>query len=343
MVIRKQLSKACILLLFCVSETAVAQPKLSKASISLDGDAKDVNSKTKSGVALIGGGGNVTSAFKWMINRSGGGDVVVITASGNVDYSKAIYAVGGINSVQTLNITSREQADDDSVASVIRNAEMLFLAGGDQSRYMKFWRGTKTQEAIDYLLNVKKVPVGGTSAGCAILSGLYYSGESGSMVSDSALSNPYHKDVTLYHNDLLHAPYLQNVITDQHYLARNREGRHVTFMARMIKDWGIFSNGIAPNEKTAVCIDEKGMAKVYGESKAYFILSNPAKPPEIVADNEPLKWVANKQALKVYEIQANTSGAGKFSVKDFNPKQASGGKWYWWWTENGKLYKELAK
>ena len=276
-----------------------------------------------------------------MIERSGGGDVVVITAS-NVNYNKDIYAYGGVNSVETLNITSRDQADNDTVAATIRNAEMLFIAGGDQSRYMNYWRGTKTGAAINYLLNVKKVPVGGTSAGCAILSGLYYSGEDGSVVSDSALLNPFDKRITLYNNDLLHAPYLQNVLTDQHYLARNREGRHITFMARMINDWGIFPKGIAPNERTAVCIDENGYAKVFGESKAYFIMTDAAKPPETIATNRPLQWMRNKTALQVYEIQGSDSGAGNFSVKDFTAANASGGQWYRWWVENGKLNKEIA-
>lgn len=311
------------------------------ASIGIIGDTADVITATNGGVALIGGGGNVNSALEWMIERNGGGDVVVITASGNAKYNEDIFKLGGVNSVQTLNITSKKIADNDTVANIIRNAEMLFLAGGDQSRYMKFWRGTKTQAAINYLLNVKKAPVGGTSAGCAILSGLYYSGEDGSMVSDKVLNDPFISGVTLYNNDLLHAPYLQNVITDQHYIARNREGRHVSFMARIIKDWGLFPKGIAPDERTAVCIDETGTAKVFGENKAYFILSDETRAPEKILKGHPLQWSADKKALFVYEIQGSDSGSGKFSVADFNVKNASGGKWYNWYVENGKLYKEV--
>lgn len=309
-------------------------------SIAFEGDTRNVITSTKGGVALVGGGGYVNGAFKWMIERSGGGDVVVITASANTALNKAIFSLGGVNSVQTLNITSKVQADHDTIAAIIRNAEMLFIAGGDQSNYMNFWRGTKTQAAINYLLNQKKVPVGGTSAGCAILSGLYYSGESGSMVSDPALMDPFHNDITLYNNDLLHAPFLKSVITDQHYLARKREGRHVTFLARIINDWKIFPKGIAPDERTAVCIDQKGNAKVFGESKAYFIISDKKKSPEKIFKQQPLEWVANKKALKVYEIQGSEVGAGSFSVKSFKPRKAKGGKWYWWWASNGKLYKE---
>ena len=311
------------------------------ATIGIIGDTADVATETKSGIVLIGGGGDVNDAFKWMISRSGGGDVVVITASGNSDYNQDIYQLGGVNSVETLNITSHDLGDNDTVANIILKAEMLFIAGGDQSRYMNFWRGTKTQAAINYLLNVKKVPVGGTSAGCAILSGIYYIGEEVSVVSDEVLKDPYIHGVTLYNNDLLHAPFLQNIITDQHYLTRKREGRHVAFMARIIKDWGLFPKGIAPNEKTAVCIDENGNAKVFGESKAYFISTDAVKAPEKVIQGQALEWITNKKALHVYEILGSNTGAGNFSVSDFNPNKATGGNWYWWWAANGKLNKEV--
>lgn len=307
------------------------------ASIGIVGDTADVTTPVKGGVALIGGGGNVDGAFQWMLERSGGGDVVVLTASNNSSYNADIDSLGIVNSVETLNITSRELANNDTVANIIRNAEMLFIAGGDQSRYMHQWRGTKVNAAINYLLNEKKAPVGGTSAGCAILSGLYYSGEGGSAVSDSVLANPYDSLVTLYKNDFLQAPYLSQVISDQHYVKRHRQGRHVTFMGRLMTDQHIFPRGIAPDEKTAVCIDENGMAKVFGVSKAYFILTDSLKKPELCAAGQPLQWNSKGQALKVYEIPASATGNGSFQVSDFDPAKASGGTWYWWWVENGVL------
>ena len=108
------------------------------ASLGIVGDTADVKTTTSGGTALVGGGGSVNAAFKWMIQKSGGGDVVVITASGSAGYNEDIYNMGGVNSVQTLNIISREQADNDTVANIIRNAEMLFIGGGDQSNYMKY-------------------------------------------------------------------------------------------------------------------------------------------------------------------------------------------------------------
>jgi cyanophycinase len=310
-----------------------------RASMGILGDATDVETPTQGGVLLVGGGGPAPGAYEWMIARSGGGDVVVITASGNTSYGEEIWSVGGMNSVETLNITSRELADNDTVAAIIRSAECLFIAGGDQSNYMRYWRGTQTQQAINYLLNEKKAVVGGTSAGCAILSGIYYSGENGSAVSDSSLINPYHPNITLYNNDLLQTPYLQHVITDQHYVQRQREGRHVAFLARAQKDWTIAAQGIAPNEQTAVCIDDQGMATIFGNSEAYFLKTSADRAPERCERGQTLQWNQNGQAIKVYEIKGSSKGNGQFSVRDFSDEKASGGKWMHWYVQEGKLLK----
>ena len=306
-------------------------------SLGIIGDTTDVKNPTKAGSVLMGGGTDVAAAFKWMIARSGGGNVVIIRASGTAAYNPYIDSLGKVSSVETLKIDSRALANNDTVVRYIRNAEMLFIAGGDQSNYMKYWKGTKTMDAINYLLNVKHVPVGGTSAGCAIMSGFYYSGEFRSVTSKEALSNPYDTSVRIYNNDFLHVPFLKNVITDQHYLTRNRQGRLVTFSSRIIKNWNIYANGIAADEKTAVCIDEKGKAIVMGKSKAYFLITNPQKSPEVCVPDKPLTWNNKQQAIKVYEIQGSETGAGSFDVAHFKTTKPTGGKWYWWWVDNGEL------
>ena len=309
-------------------------------SIGIIGDTADVKTSTEAGIVMMGGGTDVDAAFKWMIKRSGGGDVVILRASGTDAYNPYVDSLGKVNSVETLKIDSRALANNDTVAYIIRHAEMLFIAGGDQSNYMKYWKGTKTMAAINYLLNVKHVPVGGTSAGCAILGGFYYSGENGSITAREALTNPYDTLLKVYNNDLLHAPFLNHIITDQHYLTRNRQGRHVAFLARIINDQRIKRiniKGIAADERTAVCVDEKGTAIVLGSSKAYFLLTDVKKTPEVCKPKQPLTWNCNKQAIKVYELQGSESGTGSFDAATFNPGKASGGKWYWWWVDKGEL------
>ena len=323
--------------LFCYGAFQTDTDKSRPASIGIIGDSTNVSTLVTGGVAMIGGGKDVDAAFKWMLGRSGGGDVVIIRASGTDAYNPYIYGLGKVNSVETLMINSRELANNDTVAGIIRNAEMLFIAGGDQSNYMKYWKGTKTMDAINYLLNKKHVPVGGTSAGCAILGGFYYSGEIASLTADIALADPYNPLVKVYNNDFLHAPFLQNIITDQHYVTRSRQGRHVVFLSRIAKDWHINANGIAADERTAVCMDDKGQATVFGSSKAYFLIPNPTKTAEICEPNKPLTWDQSHQAIKVYEITGSDTGNGSFDIAKFDAGKASGGKWHWWWVDNGKL------
>lgn len=315
------------------------------ASIGIVGDTSNVVKTVNGGLVLMGGGTDVDAAFKWMMERSGGGDVVILRAKGENTYNSYVYGLGNVNSVETLLINSRELANNDTVAYIIKNAEMVFIAGGDQSDYMNFWRGTKVDKALNYLLTEKKAPVGGTSAGCAILGGLYYSGETGGITSTTAMANPYDYNVTLYNNDFLKAPYLQNVITDQHFLTRGREGRSMVFLGRILKDWNIAAKGIAVDEKTAVCIDATGKAQVFGNpgtyNNAYFIATDVSKQPEQFTANTMVIWKNNEKAIAAYEITSSVEGAGNFNVVNFDFTEATGGKPYWWYIDILKNKKNL--
>lgn len=317
------------------------------ASLGVTGDTANVSKSTQSGLVLMGGSTDVASAFKWMIAKSGGGDVVVLRATGTNAYNSYINNLGTVNSVETLLIDSRELANNDTVEYIIKNAEMVFIAGGDQSDYMRCWKNTKVDKALNYLITDKKVPVGGTSAGCAILGGFYYSGETGGLTSAEALENPYNSNVTIYKQDFLKAPLLTNVITDQHYLARSREGRSAVFLGRILKDWDIAAHVIAADERVAVCIEPNGMAKVFADysatrpySYAYFITADKNKQPEIFEANKTVVWNRQGKALTVYEILAADEGNGAFNVSSFDMNTATGGKRYWWWINNGVLQKD---
>src|SRR4029077_8605103 len=106
-----------------------------------------------------------------------------------------------LNSVATLIIPDRGAAQDPAVAEIIRHAEAVFMAGGDQSRHVNFWRGPPEQEAINAHLASGK-PIGGTSAGLAAL-GEFSWGAWGDAPSDEDLSSgevprdPYLRRLTL--------------------------------------------------------------------------------------------------------------------------------------------------
>ncbi len=72
----------------------------------------------------------------------------------------------------------------------IRNAEAIFIGGGDQSNYIRYWKDTPVEDAINFVA-AKPAPIGGTSAGMAVLGEYVYSAEGQeSLTSPAALADP---------------------------------------------------------------------------------------------------------------------------------------------------------
>jgi cyanophycinase len=315
-----------------VKEQAKAQPSVVSY---LTGSAADVTPTPTPGLLLMGGSTDVDAAVKWMLDRAKGGDVVVIRSTGADGYNQYMFDLSTVNSVETIIIDSRTKASDAAVVSKIRNAEALFIAGGDQWNYVNYWKNTPVEDAINYLINTKKAPVGGTSAGLAILGSTYYSAQTGSVTSDQALSDPYNRYMTLGNNDFVTAPFLSNTITDSHYSQRTRQGRHIAFMARMMKDYAYSSvKGIGVDEQTAVCVDGNGYAVVFGINSAYF-LKNTTTGPETCVANQKLTWNRNQQAVSAYIITGSATGNGQFNLNTFS---GSGGSSRFYYVNNGVLY-----
>jgi cyanophycinase-like exopeptidase len=298
------------------------------------GSTTDVTTTTTGGMCLMGGGTDNDDAIRWMFQKAGGGDVVVLRSSGADGYNTYMYSELGVpvNSVETILIDTRAKAGIAAIATKIRNAEALFIAGGDQATYVSYWKDTPVEDAINYLINTKKVPVGGTSAGCAILGHYYYSAANSSVTSAQALANPYASGVTIGVNDFLSSPYLANVITDTHYDNPDRRGRQTTFLARMWKDLGAGLNakGIGVFEKTAVCIDQNGLARVFAPttgSFAYFYQIESNSTPETVVSGTPLTWNNAGKGVKIVKIPGNTAGSNTFDLNNWVTTSGNGISW----------------
>lgn len=298
------------------------------------GSTTDVTTTTTGGICLMGGGTDNDDAIKWMFQKAGGGDVVVLRSAGTDGYNAYMYSELGVpvNSVETIIIDTRAKASIAAIATKIRNAEALFIAGGDQATYVSYWKDTPVEDAINYLINTKKVPVGGTSAGCAILGQYYYSAANSSVTSAQALANPYASGVTIGVNDFLSSPYLANVITDTHYDNPDRRGRQTTFLARMWKDLGAGLNakGIGVFEKTAVCIDQNGLARVFAPttaSFAYFYQIESNSTPETVVSGTPLTWNNAGKGVKIVKIPGNTAGSNTFDLNNWVTTSGTGISW----------------
>src|ERR1041384_7373404 len=146
---------------------AAAKSKTGFTSFVVGNPADAQPSQTLSpGLVLMGGGTDVDAAFQWMCQRAGGGDFVVIRTTGTDAYNPYIQQLcPQMDSVETIIITSVTGANSAYVSTQIQNAEALWIAGGDQSTYVNLWRGTAVQTGVNFLLNTKQPPVGGTTPG----------------------------------------------------------------------------------------------------------------------------------------------------------------------------------
>jgi len=318
-----------------------------------------------SSIVLMGGGPDVDEAFRWMIARAGikpgtGGRFVVIRATGTEAYNPYIFysdtnlttsptivdqwvggASLGLTSVETLVIPSVAAANDALVNAVVGKANAVFIAGGDQSDYIRFWKGTRLEATLRELMR-NNVPIGGTSAGLAVLGQFDFAALKGTVSSSQALSDPYNKYMTLDPNPLsltggfLAPPSLANTILDSHLDSRDRMGRLIAFVARLVAPVSSFgcpggilaagtsnagaARGIGLGVETALLVQgSKGSNTVTArrvtnpstttESAVYFV--RPLVPPGVCAQGRPLTMLS-------VEIRKLADSSTVFNLSDWS-------------------------
>ena len=249
------------------------------------GNTEDMDVDPNEAILLIGGGLEPDDAFLWWNEQLQGGDVVVLRVSGSDGYNTYLYTdIGGVNSVETLKVDSLSMADDPYVAQQIMRAEGVFLAGGDQWDYLSLWTNTRLHEAIQEHIALGK-PIGGTSAGLAVLGSWIFSAQNGTVYSEEVLLDPYNEYVQ-FAELFVSLPLLEGVITDSHFSERARLGRLIGFVGRLrtegmqVQGWGI-------DESTAFLIDAEG-SQVVGAGSVFVI--NPEDAPQRCVEGEPLTW-----------------------------------------------------
>ena len=293
------------------------------------GNAADVSMPTRGLWVLQGGGDDVDVNYIRMGEYGGGGDFVVLRASGEDEYNDHVFALCRCDSVETIVFSNREAAYDPDVVATIRNAEAVFIAGGDQSNYVRYWKDSPVENAIHHVA-AKPAPVGGTSAGMAILGEFVYAAFGESLTSAVALADPYSADVTL-ERDFLALPLLRGILTDQHLQERDRIGRTVALLARLVRDgWDGDPRSIAADRETALHVDPvTGIAEVFATTDhptpyAYFL--RPSEPPARCEPGHPLTF----RNVDVYRI----GPGGRFDLRGWN---GTGGINYQLSAEAGQL------
>jgi cyanophycinase len=270
------------------------------------GHAQDAHpSGVRPGFALIGGGEDLDEAFAWLCDHAAGGDFLILRATGDDAYNPYVNQLCKLNSVATLVIPNREAAQDPFVAHTIRDAEAIFVSGGDQANYINFWRGTPVQTELNDAIR-RGIPFGGTSAGLAIQGEFAYTSqndppEGPDLSSRETLADPFHFRVTLVRG-FLKIPALAATITDTHFSARERLGRLLVFMARILDSGALETvRGIGVDERTAVLLNPDGRAKVVGAGAVYFLRAS--GKPAVCKKGVPLTF----DGVAARELRANSN------------------------------------
>lgn len=314
---------------------------------------------------LMGGGNDVDSAFRWMISRAGirpgtGGHFVVLKATPSDGYDPYIYysdetsststviadqwvggAALGLSSVETLIVPDINAANDPRVSAIVSRADAVFIGGGDQSNYVKYWKATRLDAALQQLLK-NNVPLGGTSAGLSVLGQFDFSALYDSISSDEAMKNPYDKNITFDPDPLslsggfIAPPELAYMMFDSHFDGRARMGRLITFLSRLIASdgrvgcpGGILSantssttsaRGIGIDEETALLVQGNGAFQpvtamratnisTSTESAVYFV--RPSVAPSVCANQTPL-------TIHSVEVKKLADSATVFNLSDWS-------------------------
>jgi len=302
-------------------------PDLLKIKRFLLGENDDVVTKLHGPVLDLDGGSKNFDGIQPMINKVRGCancppriDIVVISAT-TFDvtnpfssssalnrnrkrtaefYTTPISKMEGADSVELLYFTDPADANGEEAARTIESAEIVFIAGGSQCDYLKAFRGTRVEKAIEAVYK-RGGGIGGSSAGQAVLGDFIFDGcnvTTMALTSEIALADPYDSNIS-FSRDLFNWKFLKNTITDQHVVERDRIGRTFAFVARQLQDGKAkMVHAIAVDQGTSVVVDRGGIATVVGTGNSYFITGD--HKPEVCEKGKPLTY----SNFKVWRVKS---------------------------------------
>lgn len=155
-----------------------------------------------------------------------------------------------------LNFVENDLINQPKLDS-LKNASIVFITGGDQSRFMRLVHDTPIEDAIIEAFHNGAV-IAGTSAGAAVMSKVMISGEENFSPEYQATYDKLWKENAIYNHGI---GLLNNVIVDQHFVVRSRHNR----LLSAICDYpGMYGLGI--DEETAAIVKDQ-VITVAGENQ----------------------------------------------------------------------------
>ncbi|MEO8233234.1 MAG: Type 1 glutamine amidotransferase-like domain-containing protein [Ignavibacteriota bacterium] len=214
-------------------------------------------------VCAIGGGSedynNWSDApYSWIVQKSDSGKIIIIDVADATSWLPTYFMSFGADTAYNKTIPSIAVANQQATYDELITAKAIFIRGGDQWDYIRFWKGTKVDSAINFVFQNGGV-IAGTSAGAAVLGDVDFSAQSGSAYPDDALRNPFYNRMKFENNFLNLVP---NVLFDTHFTERARQGRLIAMIYNQHYNSGVDLIGVGIDDRTAICISPDGIGEV---------------------------------------------------------------------------------
>ena len=216
-------------------------------------------------ICAVGGGSedynNWSDApYSWVVQTSDSGKIIILGVSSATEWLPTYFISFGADTAYNKTISTIAAANLQETYDELITAKAIFLRGGDQWDYIRLWKGTKVDSAINFVFQNGGV-IAGTSAGAAVLGDVDFSAQSGSAYPDEALQNPFYSRMKFENNFLNLIP---NVLFDTHFIERARHGRLIAMIYNQHFTAGRELIGAGIDDRTAICISPDGIGEVMG-------------------------------------------------------------------------------
>ena len=198
------------------------------------------------------------------------------------------------NPIVMLNF-SKETAQNKTLTDSVQKAKLIFISGGDQSRFMNVVQNTPIKTAIQKAYENGST-ISGTSAGAAVMSEKMITG-------NQKLQKEYSGTFDNIRYDNLETAeglgLLKTAVIDQHFLKRNRYNRLLSALVEFPT-----LTGIGIDEATAIIV-RNNQIEVAGESEV-IVVRNP----------KGILKAKHNNLISIESLQMSIYTAGqKFNIK----------------------------
>ncbi|KQC02523.1 cyanophycinase [Pedobacter sp. Hv1] len=254
---------------------------------------------TKGNLFIIGGGDRSDALMQQMLNTANlkPKDYIIVlpmsSEAPDAGFEFLTTQLKKMTNHQMRNFNfSKHDVNDKKWIDSLAGAKLIYILGGDQSRFMKVVIGTPVYTAIHKAYN-NGATIAGTSAGAAVMSKYMITG---TQLLDTIYKETFNK---LWDKNIEFAEglgLLQHTIIDQHFLKRNRYNRLVSALA-------------AHPDLVCVGIDESTAIIVHGDKATV------AGESQVIRMANPKNLQKTKKGL----LKFNQAEFGVFTAGDVIP------------------------